>query len=154
MEVKRNNSLVLKLFFGLVLFVAIGTTSMNYAFANNHADTRFSRYSTGDGGDSVTPARSKTDDSYMYAYNDKSALGFHAQAAASLNGGNDIITNQVAAGYVSVPVGQSKYITNYVWETTDAKGKKKPRYYWARLLIMPGSHSKTWLSFLWSPDSI
>jgi len=149
----EKNSLVLKFFFGLVLFVALGTTATNYVFANNHGDTRVARYSTGDGGDTVTPPRKKEDKSSMYVYNDKSAKSFYARSAGSW-GGSTYYLEQVTTIAFYVPVGQSRYITNYVKETKDATGKPKPSYSHAVLVIMPGSHSKTWLSFLWSPDSI
>ncbi len=150
---KKNNPLVLKVFLGFAIMIGLGITSTNYASANNHTDTRFARYSTGDGGDSVTSPRSKTDLTSMYAYNDQSTLYVYLRPVGSY-GGSTFYTNQVASGYTYLGVGSAKYISNYVRETVDANGKSKPSYSHAAFLISPGSHSKTWISFLWSPDSV
>ena len=146
---------MVKIFSALILLSCLGAVSSNYAIAaSNHSDTRFERYSTGDGGDIGTSPRIKHNTTSMYAYNDKSTLGFYASGAGSWGSGT-VYTQNVSTGYKNIPRGQSKFITQYVKETKGPNGKAKPSYSHALLLISPGSHSsKTWVSFLWSPDSI
>lgn len=123
----------------LVIFLEVNTGDL--VCANNHADTRFSRYNPGDGGNLATGARKKTDASSMYTYNDRSDGSYVAMAYAA-RGTNDI--NKAKGFYKAYKVrkGQRVYVKNLVYEHG---------YRYGGLLISPYCGH---VSMLWSPDSI
>lgn len=124
-----------------MLVAAFEISASDLISANNHSDTRFSRYNPGDGGNLATGARKKTDASSMYTYNDRSDGPYVAMAYAA-RGPWDI--NKAKGFYKSYKVrkGQRVYVKNLVYENG---------YRYGGLLISPYCGH---VNMLWSPDSI
>ncbi|MGM0125327.1 hypothetical protein IGI37_002725 [Enterococcus sp. AZ194] len=141
---KKNNRLIVKLFVAMVMLVGLNITGTAYVSANNHGDVRVSRWTNGDGGDYVTNPRAKQDPSSMYAYNDNSTKDIYVTGAAS-NGGNQYWTEGISQGTPRVPVGQFRLVYQKVFEM---------HYRYGVLVYSSSVHDKTWISFLWSPDSV
>jgi hypothetical protein len=147
MLAKRKSSVGIRLFVALLValtFFGFLSISSNLAVANESGDTRFQRYTDNSGGDYVTPGRQKTDNTSSYAYNDQSTLRIYVRGVGSYTTGNGAYYTDTILDMIWLNVGNWSYIQQYVYEHD---------YPYARLLVTPGSHNPTWISFLWSPDS-
>ena len=121
-----------------------------FAYASNWQDTPYSAYS-GDGSDSSTTIRGKTDTTKVYAYNkntdDKthriSIAGTHSTSGTGNVFGYDNCT--YGAYYHDLKPGVSKYMSSVVYE----RGYRN-----AYLVFAEANHKLGWLYGVWSPDSI
>ncbi len=142
---EKKNALCFKLM-AIMLVALVGVVCINVvpAFANNHGDTRFARYTDNSGGDYITPGREKQDYTSCYTYNDQSWCSYRAQGVGRWSESGNYYTN-ATLDMTWVDVGYAKYI---------AQNVKELGYWGASLLVTPAPHSASYLSFLWSPDSI
>ena len=142
---KRNK--ILNGLFGLMLAVAVvapfGTMSVN---ANNHADIPYHFYN---GTINATGYATKTDDSYVYI---KHGGPYGVQVAVQVYGYSGNYTGMNGTGgYVSVPVGVGRFVTNYVVESF-RDSYNKGQYKNIRLQLKSSSAGEK--HGVWSPDSI
>ncbi len=143
---KTKKALVSKLFcVGMALTFIMSIGMFSASAAGNYTDTAFTQNYNGDGSDVFTPKRAKLDYTSSYVYNKNSTYGFSTNVYGSNDTSNIIGAYATYGPSVHVSKGQAKYLPNLV---------KERGYKYAQIGMMSDSHSPSYISILWSPDSI
>lgn len=134
----------------MLSIITISNVGPLLAIASNWEDTPYSAYS-GDGSDSATDIRGKTDTSQVYAYNKNTNDRTHRINIAGthqISGhGSPFSYNDCTYGayYFDVKPGMRRYMSSLVYE----RGYRN-----AFLVFAEANHKLGWLYGEWSPDSI
>ena len=114
------------------------------SYANNHGDSRYTRYVGASATSSYTPVRGKTDASSMYSFNDKSAGDYYAMGVGFTSGSSTTGHLNTVIDNVLCRRGNSYFIRQNVYEYG---------YRYAALKVTP-MFTRGSISMLWSPDSV
>ncbi len=129
--------------------IVVSNAGAIMATASNWQDTPYSAYS-GDGSDSTTEIRAKTDTTKVYAYNQNNDMTHRISIAGthSTSGyGSAFDYDNCTYGtyYHDLKPGVRKYMSSLVYE----RGYRN-----AYLVFAEANHKLGWLYGVWSPDSI
>lgn len=148
MKVKSIKRICMSVIIGVVILSNVGKI---LPLANNHEDTKYAAYS-GDGSDSTTLIREKTDRTSSYAKNLNTDLTHRIEVVGTEKRSGygdafnyDNCTLDGEFGSVDLAPGTYRYIRNSVYE----KG-----YRYAYLIFTEAHQKEGWIEGLWSPDSI